>query len=132
VKRLPVPLARACALCCALSLTAVPAPAQDRAAKVQGGKPAPANDLDTFMEKVLARREVNRRTLDQYVLDESEGFEILGPGRWPLHRTRRDFTWYVRDGMHVRSPVRFNGVKVGEEARDKYETDWMHRERARQ
>ena len=84
------------------------------------------------MEKVLARRDVNRRTLDQYVLDETESFEILGPGRWPLHRTRRDYTWYVRDGMHVRSPVRFNGVKVGEEARDRYETNWIQRERGRQ
>ena len=84
------------------------------------------------MEKVLARRDVNRRTLDQYVLDETESFEILGPGRWPLHRTRRDYTWYVRDGMHVRSPVRFNGVKVGDEARDKYETNWIQRERGRQ
>ena len=32
------------------------------------------------MEKVLARREVNRKTLDQYILDETEPFEILGPG----------------------------------------------------
>ena len=73
---------------CALSLTGVPVFAQDQAPRAQGTKPAPANDLDAFMEKVLARREVNRKTLDQYVLDESEAFEILGPGRWPLHRTR--------------------------------------------
>ena len=35
----------------------------------------------------------------------------------PLHRMKREFTWYARDGMHVRSPVRFNGVAVGESAR---------------
>ncbi len=35
------------------------------------------NELDAFMEKVLARREVSRRTLDEYVLDETEGFESL-------------------------------------------------------
>src|SRR3954465_5565268 len=97
-----------------------------------GATKAPANELDVFMEKVLARREVNRKTLDQYVLDETEGFEILGPGRSPMYRTRRDYTWYVRDGMHVRSPVRFNGVKVGEDARVRYEEDWIHREKARQ
>ena len=84
------------------------------------------------MEKVLARREVNRKTLDQYILDETESFEILGPGRWPLYRTKRDYTWYVRDGMHVRSPVRYNGVKIGEEARQRYETNWIRRERERQ
>ncbi len=89
------------------------------------------SDLDAFMKKVLARREVNRRTLDQYVLDEVEQFEILGPGRIPLHRSKREFTWYVRDGMHVRSPVKFNGVPVGEADRDRYEEGWIRREKER-
>jgi hypothetical protein len=99
---------------------------------------APANaplqetDLDAFMKKVLARREVNRKTLEQYVLDETEDFEILGPGRFPLHRTKREYTWYVRDGMHVRSPVKFNGVSVGDSDRDEYEQNWIRREKARQ
>jgi hypothetical protein len=91
-----------------------------------------SNELDAFMEKVLARREVNRQTLKQYILDEDEEFEILGPGRWPLHRTRRQFTWYMRDGIHVRSPLKFNGVTVNQEARDRYERDWLERERRRQ
>ena len=93
---------------------------------------APKSDLDAFMEKVLARREVNRKMLNQYVLDETETFEILGPGRWPLHRTKRDFTWYERDGTHVRSPVRFNGVPVNEAERRQYENDWLKREKGRQ
>ena len=84
------------------------------------------------MEKALARREVNRKVLNQYVLDETETFEVLGPGSWPLHRTKRDFTWYEREGMHVRSPVRFNGVTVGEKERGEYERSWIQRERARQ
>ena len=92
----------------------------------------PRNELDAFMEKVLARRDVNRQTLKQYILDEAEEFEVLGPGRWPLHRTRREFTWYVRDGVHVRSPLRFDGVGVGQEARDRYEREWLARERRRQ
>ena len=132
MNRLPVSLGRACALWCAVSLTGVSALAQEPAPRPPAAPAAQANDLDAFMEKVLARRDVNRRTLDQYVLDETESFEILGPGRWPLHRTRRDYTWYVRDGMHVRSPVRFNGVKVGDEARERYETNWIQRERGRQ
>jgi hypothetical protein len=92
----------------------------------------PSGDLDQFMERVLARREVNRAVLNQYVLDETEEFEVLGPGRWPLHRMKRDFTWYARDGMHVRSPVRFDGVKIDEAARHKYEADWIKREQERQ
>ena len=97
----------------------------------QGAPPPQESDLDAFMKKVLARREVNRRTLDQYVLDEVEAFEILGPGRFPLHRTKREYTWYVRDGMHVRSPVKFNGVSVGESDRDEYERNGVRREKER-
>lgn len=117
------------ALVCLVLSAAIPADAQS-----PPQKPAvtPSNELDAFMEKVLARREVNRQTLKQYVLDETERFEILGPGRMPLHRVSRDFTWYVRDGMHVRSAVRFNGVRVGEEERQRYEERWIRRERERQ
>ena len=95
--------------------------------------PAPSvnNELDAFMEKVLKRREVNRQTLEQYVLDESEQFEVLGPARMPVYRQKREYTWYVRDGLHVRSPVRFDGVTVGDEARKEYEDTWVTRERER-
>ena len=100
-------------------------------AAAQTSPSPPPNDLDAFMEKVLAQRERNRITLQQYVLDEAEVIEVLGPGRFPLYRMNRDFRWYVRDGMHVRSPVRFDGVNVGEDARRKYEDDWVERERQR-
>ena len=91
----------------------------------------PRNELDAFMEKVLARRALNRQTLNDYILDEVEGFEVLGPGRSPFIRTKREFTWYVRDGMHVRSPVKFDGVAVNETDRQKYEEDWIRREKGR-
>ena len=124
--------------CVALALIALATPPQAVSAQAPStpaaaqAKPAAAkSDLDAFMEKVLARRDVNRKMLNQYVLDETETFEILGPGRWPLHRTRRDFTWYEREAMHVRSPVRFNGVAVGEKARLEYEQSWARRERDR-
>ena len=64
----------------------------------------PPNDLDALMAKALQRRDVDRRTLSDYVLDELETFEVLGPGGAPLTRLRREYTWYVRDGIHVRSP----------------------------
>ncbi len=96
-----------------------------------GTAPAPANELDAFMQKVLARRDANRQTMNQYVLDETEGIEVFGPGRVPLLRQKREFTWYVRDGMHVRSPVRFDGVGVDAGARDRYEQTWIRREQDR-
>jgi hypothetical protein len=90
------------------------------------------NDLDAFMAKVLARREVNRQTLNDYILSEVETFELLAPGRVPLYRFRREFGWYVREGTHVRSPVRYDGVTIDEAARRKYEADWFRREQERQ
>jgi hypothetical protein len=84
------------------------------------------------MERVLARREVNRQVLNDYILDETERFEILGPGRFPLHRSNREYTWFVRDGIHIRSPLRYDGVALPEEARVKYEERWLKRELDRQ
>ena len=101
------PLTRARLVVALVCLTATPAFAQAQSA-------APASDLDAFMAQVLARRDVNRQTLQQYILDDIETFEVLGPGRVPLLRGKREFSWYVRDGLHVRSPVRFDGVSVGE------------------
>jgi len=133
-----VPMIRRAALvlACLAAVPALPraaggpqAPAQ--AAPTQQAPARVASDLDAFMEKALARREVNRRMLNDYILDEAETFEILGPGRFPLHRSKRDFTWYVRDGMHVRSPVRFGGVGVSVAERDEYEKNWIRREKAR-
>jgi hypothetical protein len=112
------------------SLSIAPRQAEGQTAPSRPGL-EPSGDLDRFMERVLARREVNRTVLNQYVLDETEEFQVLGPGRWPLHRMKRDFTWYARDDMHVRSPVRFDGVNVDEAARHKYEADWIRREQER-
>ncbi len=109
----------------ALALVVCPVQAQD------SPKPQPSSELDVFMERVLARREVNRKVLNDYILDEKEAFEVLGPGRFRLHKTSRDYTWFVRDGIHVRSPVRFEGVSVPEDARVKYEDNWLEREKRR-
>jgi hypothetical protein len=99
---------------------------------VRAGGQKPPNDLDAFMAKALERREVNRKTLKEYILTEVERIEILGPGRVPLHRLKREFLWYVRDGMHVRSPVRFDGVPIGDADRRQYEDQWIRREHERQ
>jgi hypothetical protein len=85
-------------------------------------------DLDTFMARALERRDVDRQTLADYILDEVEQFEVLAPGRVPVARMRREYTWYVRDGVHVRSPVRFDGVPISEADRRAYEEKWMQSE----
>ena len=91
----------------------------------------PPTDLDRFMATALERRDVDRKTLSDYVLDEAEFFEVLGPGRIPIARMRREFTWYVRDGIHVRSPLKANGVPIGEAERRAYEDRWVKSEEGR-
>ena len=78
-------------------------------------------DLDAFMQRVLARRDDNWRRLQQYILDEREQIVLRSDTRRPLWGERRDYTWYIRDGFFVRSPVRFNGVEISEPERRKYE-----------
>ena len=109
----------------AVALASVKASAQTPAV------PQPPNDLDALMSKALQRRDVDRRTLSDYVLDEIETFEVLGPGGAPLTRLRREYTWYVRDGIHVRSPVKYNGVPIGESERREYEDKWFTAEQDR-
>jgi len=95
-------------------------------------RPAPRGELDLLMERVLARRDETWKRLNQYVLDERESLEILAPGRLPLHRMSREYTWYEREGILVRSPVRAKGVAVSEEDRRRYEADWLAEERRRE
>ena len=89
------------------------------------------SDLDQFMARVLARRDDNWRKLQQYVLEEREQAELLGPGRVRLYGLEREYTWYIRDGVFVRSPVKFDGVTLSEDERRKYEDEWLAREKAR-
>jgi hypothetical protein len=89
------------------------------------------SDLDAFMAQVLARRDDNWTRLQQYVLDERERAELRGPGETLLYGLDRDYTWYIRDGVFVRSPVRVDGVAVSEEDRLQYENEWLDRERRR-
>ena len=109
-----------------LAVLATPASAQPQP------KTAPSSELDVFMERVLERREIDRKVLSDYILDEKEEFEILGPGRFRLHRTSREYTWIVKEEMHVRSPLRYDGVAVPDEERIRYEENWLRREKRRQ
>ena len=89
------------------------------------------NEVDEFMERVLDQRDENRITLQDYVLDEQETFELVGPGRVVLQSFRREYTWYVRDGYLIRSPVRVDGVEIDETRRLEAEEEWLRQEERR-
>lgn len=89
-------------------------------------------DLDAFMAKALKHRADAWKTMEQYILNEREQVELRGPFGVPLFGDRREFTWFVRDGYFVRSPLEFNGVKIGDAKRREYEERWLKREMARE
>ncbi len=89
------------------------------------------NELDRFMEQVLARRDENRIARRQYVFDEMERFTVTGYDGEVYNGFTREFVWYRRDGMFVRSPVRFDGVDAGEDDWQRYEAEWLEAEAER-
>jgi hypothetical protein len=90
------------------------------------------SDLDLFMQQVLARRDDNWKKLQQYVLDEREKIDLRGPLGQTVWGEQRDFTWYIRDGYFIRSPLKFNGVAISESDRRKYEAEFLRRTERRE
>jgi len=108
---------------CAVLAVFLPAAAQQRE----------ASDLDALMARVLARRDDNWKRMQQYVLDERETLQVLGPGGTPFYGFRREYLWFPRDGdgVFVRSPLTVDGVKIGEAERRKAEADYLRHEERR-
>src|SRR5437868_11412441 len=97
-------------------------------AVVAAGRPARLDaqtDLDAFMRQVVAKRDDNWKKLQQYVLDERESVELRGANRLTIWGERRDYTWFIRDGFFVRSPVKVNGGAVSESERRKEEAVYL-------
>ena len=111
----------------AVVLGGVDPPAQ-RSVLAQGK----AGDLDSFMEQVLARRDDNWKKLKQYILDEKERVELRGPSEALVWGQQHEYTWFVREGYFIRSPVRFNGVAISESERQKAEDDFLRRAKSRE
>jgi hypothetical protein len=93
---------------------------------------AAQSDLDAFMRQVLERRDDNWKKLQQYILDERETIDLRGPAGTTLWGERHDYTWFIRDGYFVRSPVKFNGVTISEADRRKYEAEYLERQQQRE
>jgi hypothetical protein len=89
-------------------------------------------DLDAFMKDVVARRDDNWKKLQQYILDEREEIILNGPAGLRLWGEQRDYTWFIRDGFFIKSPVKANGAAVGESDRRKFEDLYLQRVRRRE
>ncbi len=88
-------------------------------------------DLDRLMARVIANRDQTWRRLQEYLLDEQESFQLVGPSGAPMFGVRKDFVWVARNGRVVRSPVRVNGVTISEAVRRREEARWEAEEDAR-
>lgn len=84
------------------------------------------------MERVIARRDENWKKLQQYILDERERFHLTGPDGSRLYGFEREFSWFIRQGYFIRSPLKADGVRVSEEDRAKFENNWIEREKRRE
>jgi hypothetical protein len=85
----------------------------------------PQQDVDAFMEKVLAKREVNWQATYDYVFAEVETLSLRGADIAALQSFEQEYTWYVRDGYLVRSPWSVNGVEVDRDTREEAELAWI-------
>ena len=142
--RLP---AATCILAVTMAIAAAPASAQppERAIVAQppgaavphAGEPrgAPGGDeIDRFMKRVLDNRAAaSWRRLGDFVLRETVtiGFEAPSGSRLSGFRRVREYEWYVRGGVAVRSPVRVDGVGIDDARRRDYEREWLRDEERR-
>ena len=108
---------------------AIVGPSFEGTARVAAGQ---SRDLDVLMREVLTKRDENWKKLQQYVLDEREAIELRGPSQRPIWGEHREYTWYIRDGLFVRSPIKVNGAAVPESDRRKYEADYLKRQQERE
>jgi hypothetical protein len=106
-----------------LAATAVP---------VASVAPVQETDLDRFMGRVLERRDENWKKLQQYILDEQERFHLTGPDASRLYGFEREYTWFIRQGYFIRSPVKVDGVRISESERAREEAEWLEREQRRE
>lgn len=90
-----------------------------------------ANDIDTLMERALENRYTAWRTLGDFTLRSTLSVDVEAPLEFPYSRLRREYEWYVLDGMAVRSPVRIDGLDIGPDDRRDAEEDWRRGERRR-
>jgi hypothetical protein len=94
--------------------------------------PSAQSDLDALMERVLARRDDNWKKLQQYVVEERETFQLVGPGSRTLYGFQRDYLWFPREGRFIKSPVAADGVPIADDERRREETRWLQREEERE
>ena len=93
----------------------------------------PAEDIDTFMKKVLEQRDTNWEQYYNYFCKERAVISIEGSIQGvPVQGLSMEFLWFVRDGYVVRSPLSVDGVAVSVSGRESAEKEWIERLKERE
>jgi hypothetical protein len=92
--------------------------------------PSAQSDLDDLMSRVLARRDDNWKKLQQYTLNERESVQITALAVFRLYGFEREYLWFPRAGFFVRSPLKADGVEIGEKERQREEERFLRRSRS--
>ena len=92
---------------------------------------AQAGDIDALMKRVLDNRYTSWQKLGDFTLRHIVAVDIEAPLEIPYSRLRREYEWHVRNGVAVRSPVRFDGIDIGSGERRDAADDWRHGESLR-
>ena len=88
-------------------------------------------EVDLFMERVFDNRDASWRRLGDFIMRETEVLTLETSAHTPSSGFRREYEWYFRDGVAVRSPVRFDGIDIDEARRRDYEARWLREEHRR-
>lgn len=107
-------------LLCSILCIAVPNPSEVVAQ-------SKTTEIDQFMEKVLERRENNWKQVQTYLFHEREVLRIQGKDIPPVAGFDREFVWIARQEELLRSPVKVDGVPVGQKEQESYERNWKQK-----
>lgn len=87
------------------------------------------NEIDRLMQRVLDNRYTSWRQLGDFTLRHVLTVDLEAPlENVSLTQLRREYEWYVSDGVAVRSPVHADGIDIDADARRDAEDDWRNRQ----
>lgn len=84
------------------------------------------SEIDAFMRKAIETRSKDWDKRYDYVFREVEELKISGDiGDAPFAGFVKEWSWYVKDGYLVRSPISVDGMPVSDEERERSERRWI-------
>ena len=94
--------------------------------------PSAQSDLDALMSRVMSRRDDNWKKLQQYTLNQRDTLQVTALAVFRLYGFEREYFWFPRSGFFIRSPLKADGVAIGEDERRRQEERWLRSSQSRE